>query len=613
MGCRGTRRSRWVAEGKFLGGYDPVACTLIAGTRVSSGLKRSARLGGAFLCGAALLVMADAARAQTPPQLPGSVSPGRIPSQIPLPQSPQLALPEIVVPPPSQNVPKGAAGATFTLNDVIVSGGTVYPSSVFKDLYAGSLGKQVSVADLYAWAERITERYRKDGYLLSRAVVPAQHIRGGVIRLQVIEGFLGEVKIQGATTPRLREYADQLTQSRPLNSADLERYLLFANDLPGYSVRAVLSPSTTVPGASDLTLVSTHKLVDAQVAVDNQGTAYIGPWEGTVVASLNDVLGHGERLTARMSTTPSIRELQLFGVTATVPLDAHGLSLIVDASRTRARPGYTLSTFNPHTQGDAVTVSLQKVLIRSRAQTLSVSAGLNYEDSISVLQPPGADLAPSSNDKLWVLRFGGSYSLTDSYGGRNDLSVQLSHGLRMANASRPERANISKKFGRTDFTKLTATASRLQAITGPYAVLAAVTGQVTPGQSLLSAEQFGVGGAAFGRGYDPSELTGDNGVAAKVEFQATYGLPYYRLQTAQLFSFYDAGYVRSRYPFSLNSGSQSHATLASLGGGVRLALRGGYLTTFEIAKPLTRPPAIFVGHLGDPKAPRFYFSFIASF
>ena len=590
-----------------------MACTLTVGRRVYSGLTGPKRRICALFAGVALSVLSPQVQAQTPPSLPGSVSPGRIPSQIPLPQAPQLSLPEIVVPPPSQTVPKGATGAKFTLNDVIISGATVYPPSLFKSLYSGSIGKPVSVADLYAWAERISERYRKDGYILSKAVVPAQHIRGGVIRLQVIEGFLGQVKIQGATTPRLREYADQLTQSRPLNTKDLERYLLFANDLPGYSVRAVLSPSTTVPGASDLTLVSTHKLVDVQVAVDNQGTAYIGPWEGTVVASLNDAFGHGERLTARMSSTPSIRELQLFGVTATIPLDAHGLNLIVDASRIRARPGYTLSPFKPHTQGDAVTVSLQKVLIRSRAQTLSVSGGLNYEDSVSVLTPPGADAAPSSNDKLWVLRFGGSYSLTDSYGGRNDMSVQLSHGLRMANASRPERANISKKFGRTDFTKLTATASRLQAITGPFAVLAAVTGQVTPGQSLLSAEQFGVGGAAFGRGYDPSELTGDNGVAAKLEFQATYGLSFHRLQTAQFFSFYDTGYVRSRYPFSLNRGSQSHATLASLGGGVRLALRGGYLTTFEIAKPLTRPPAIFVGHLSDPNAPRFYFSFIASF
>ena len=590
-----------------------MACTLTVEARVLSRLKSSARIGGVLLCGAASSLLAAAALAQTPPSLPGSVSPGRIPGQIPLPQSPQLNFPEIVVPPPSQAVPKGAAGAQFALSDVIISGATVYPSSAFRALYADSIGKSVSVADLYAWADKITERYRKDGYILSKAVVPAQHIRGGVIRLQVIEGFLGQVKIQGATTPLLREYADELAQSRPLNTRDLERYLLLANDLPGYSVRAVLSPSASVPGASDLTLVSTHKLVDTQFSVDNQGTFYIGPWEGTAVASLNDAFGHGERLTARMSTTPSIRELQLFGVTATIPIDAHGLSLIVDANRTRARPGYTLSQFKPHTQGDAVTVSLQKTLIRSRAQTLSVTGGLNYEDSVSVLTPPGADTAPSSNDKLWVLRFGSSYSLTDSYGGRNDATVQVSHGLRMANASRPQRANISKKFGRTDFTKLTATVSRLQAITGPYAVLGAVTGQVTPGQSLLSAEQFGVGGAAFGRGYDPSELTGDNGVAAKLEFQATYGLAYYRLQTAQFFAFYDAGYVRSRYPFSINADTQSHATLASTGGGVRLALKGGYLTTFEIAKPLTRPPAIFVGHLGDPKAPRFYFSFIASF
>ena len=66
------------------------------------------------MCGAASSLLAAAALAQTPPSLPGSVSPGRIPGQIPLPQSPQLNFPEIVVPPPSQTVPKGAG-----VNDIV--------------------------------------------------------------------------------------------------------------------------------------------------------------------------------------------------------------------------------------------------------------------------------------------------------------------------------------------------------------------------------------------------------------------------------------------------------------------------------------------------------------
>ena len=597
----------------ILGGFGPVACTLTRGARLHQKLKRATCHAGVLLS-VWLIAGNGPASAAAPFSLPGSVEPGRIPQQLAPPQAPQFTMPEINVPPPTQTVPRGAATARFVVSDVIVSGSTIYGPEAFKSIYGGSLGKNVSVAELYAWADQITERYRRDGYLLSRAVVPAQHITGGVVRLQVVEGFLGNVTIQGASDHLMREYADQLLASRPLNSKDLERCLLLANDLPGYTVRAVLSPSATVPGASDLTLISTHKLFDVQFSVDNQGTFYIGPWETTVVGTLNDALGFGERLSEHISTTPEIRELVLVGVDGSVPLNAHGLTLAADLSETKARPGYTLSQFQPHTTGDSVLVSLQQNLIRSRAQNLSISAGMNYEDAISILTPPGPNDAPSSNDKLWVVRLGASYNLTNAWGGRNDVSVQLSHGLKIANASRPNRLNISKPFGRTDFSKITVTASRLQQIRGPYAVLAAVTAQSALGESLLSAEQFGVGGGAFGRGYDPSELTGDNGIAGKLEFQATYGLNFHRLQTAQFFGFYDAGYVRSRYPFGLPDGDlQTHATLASLGGGVRLAIRGGYQSMFEIAKPLTRPPAIFVGHLSDAKAPRFYFSFIASF
>ncbi|MGA4816816.1 POTRA domain-containing protein [Pseudomonas aeruginosa] len=46
-------------------------------------------------------------------------------------------------------------------------------------------------------ANRLTAKYRQDGYLLTQVVVPEQSIEGGKVRLQVIEGYLEHVQIKG--------------------------------------------------------------------------------------------------------------------------------------------------------------------------------------------------------------------------------------------------------------------------------------------------------------------------------------------------------------------------------------------------------------------------------
>ena len=80
---------------------------------------------------------------------------------------------------------------------------------------------------------------------MSKAVVPPQQIERGIIRIDVIEGFVDKVTFQGDVTgPKalLNRYRKKLLNSKPLLSKDLERYLLLVDDLPGLSVKSVLTP-----------------------------------------------------------------------------------------------------------------------------------------------------------------------------------------------------------------------------------------------------------------------------------------------------------------------------------------------------------------------------------
>ncbi|MZH03281.1 MAG: ShlB/FhaC/HecB family hemolysin secretion/activation protein, partial [Nitrospinae bacterium] len=132
----------------------------------------------------------------------------------------------------------------FLLQRMVIKGSTIYGKRRFSRLFRRYLHKRVTLEQVYIIAQNITNMYRTDGYILSKAVVPPQKIEDGVVQIDVIEGFVDRVAIQGQVRgPRklLNEYRRALLKSRPLKATDLERYLLLVDDLPGVSVKSVLT------------------------------------------------------------------------------------------------------------------------------------------------------------------------------------------------------------------------------------------------------------------------------------------------------------------------------------------------------------------------------------
>lgn len=116
--------------------------------------------------------------------------------------------------------------------------------------------------------------------------------------------------------------------------------------------------------------------------------------------------------------------------------------------------------------------------------------------------------------------------------------------------------------------------------------------------ALLSSEEFSVGGIGLGRGYDPSEITGDEGVAAKVELQWNDPVKVTSkfLDSYQLFGFYDVGKV---WNDDATTASQKVDSLASVGAGIRLDLAYDVDAGVGVAVPLTRERQTSGDH--DPK------------
>lgn len=538
-------------------------------------------------------------------QLPGSVLPGVIGNQLPKPTTKPspLKMPSLEKEPKS-NLGEAAKKITFKLTKIILIGNHIYSTSTIEALYKKKLGTQISVADLQNIVQDITNYYRNNGYILSRALLPPQKIQNGVVKIQIVEGFLAHVNITGhpwkRTIPIMQAYGKKMQASRPLQLSVLEHYLRIANAVPGAEVKSVLEPSKNTVGASDLDLVVNEKVFQGSIGYNNQGTRYIGPQQMNVSLAANSIFTSGDTTRLIWSGTPARpRQMKYYDLSYTALLGSNGFSLTGGKSYSLTHAGFTLEP--THIQGSATTyyVNASYPMIRARDASLTLDGGLSYLDS--TVTSFGKLLYI---DHLRVASFGGIYGFADRWNGQNSIDLHLRQGLNIAGPTTDTHSTLTSRFGGSAvFTKLTTLLSRQQPIYGRYSLLAQFSGQYAH-EPLLASEQFTFGGTQFGRGYDPAELIGDRGMAGSVELLASFLPNKFLLQLIQPFIFYDQGVIWNIKNLANTKQKQS---AASTGFGINFAMNKYVSGSVYIAQPLTRVvDALEI--LGRGRRPRAFFS-----
>jgi len=547
-----------------------------------------------------LLAMAPV-HAQTPPNLPGTVDPGRLQERFEAPQLPR-AVEEPLLPDDEKKMPpEDAEKIRFKLNAIQLRGNTVYSEAELGPIYQPYLGKEISLATLYQITDAITAFYRNSGYVLTRATTPAQRVENGNVQIAIFEGTIGKVTIEGNVPARralLDAYLKKITDSVPLRSDVLERYVLLINDLPGINAKAVLVPSFETAGATDLALQLSDDRWDAALSVDNRGTEFIGAVQFRAQGGVNNLFGNFERISGQSVVTQNTNELRFFDFGYVQPVGTEGTLAGVSANISWSNPGASLKPFDVEGRNRSVTASLSHPWIRSRRQNISFQGSFTVKNSRT-------DLRSSllTEDRLRVLRAGASADFTDSFGGVNLFGLDVSQGLDILHATNSGDLNRTRFSGREDFTKFSGNAMRIQTITERLRAVLGLNAQYALSQ-LFSSEEFGYGGVPFGHAYDPSQLTGDHGVSMRAEGQ--YALPYEHefLRSSEVYGFYDLGTV-----WHIDNNDRPwKQSAASLGGGARFTLSTRLLGYAEIAKPLTTSvPARGT----EGKSPRFFFSLTA--
>lgn len=468
-------------------------------------------------------------------------------------EAPARSAPPVIADEPARPA-MAASVVRFTLSAVRLSGNTAFAAPELQALLQDMIGKEVNFADLDGMAARISGYYRARGYLVARAYLPAQDIRGGAIEIAVVEGRFGKIEYKNdsrvgeATVQRhIRNLPGLLVQER-----DVERELLLLNDLPGVGeARASLRPGEKV-GESDLDIgLTAAPLISGSVEYDNHGNRFVGANRLSGQLNVASPLGLGDSLSAR--AIKGFDGLEHGRIAYQTPLGGDGLKGGLTFAASRYELGKTFAPLLAHGDSSTHTVHLAYPIVRTYNFNLFGRLALDWSSLRDRVDSTATVIEKNTRGATLSL----SGDARDDWGGGGINQFLLAYSSGRLEIETPAALAIDAASARTHggYSRLTFNAQRLQALGERTALFMSVLGQKAS-KNLDSSEKFSLGGAAGVRAYPSGEGAGDSGYLASIELRHSFAPDGFGA-VLQPFAFVDTGGVTlNERPFAAGANSR---------------------------------------------------------
>jgi hemolysin activation/secretion protein len=450
-------------------------------------------------------------------------------------QVPGLAVPLAQDEPP---VP-GADGTTapapsFAVDTIVVGPSTVFSEAELAAVVAPFEGRMLTLAELQAAADAVTQLYLNAGYLTSEAVVSRQTIEAGVAHLRVIEGYLEAILVEGSD--RLTPYVQQrvaLADTRPINQNSLEEHLQLLKADPLFAnVEGALRQGQTEGGSILVVRVTEAPAVSGSLSLDTLSPRSVGEFRTGITLRYRNLTGLGDRIlaSAYRTTTGGAHAYEL---SYQVPLNPMNGTLLLRANPNNYRITDRNEPIFGRSQGstDSYEVLYRQPLIRNLREELALSTGFRYRQGSTLLL--GFITQPTVTS---VVSFGQDYLRRDPTG-LWGVQSQFRLGTGLFNATARPGPEPDGQF-----LSWQGQVQRLQVLGPNHRLLFQGGVQLSP-DSLLGSEQFFIGGAQSVRGYYQNQRFGDNGLRFSVEDQITLERDDNGRTVTRLIPFLDVGYV----------------------------------------------------------------------
>ncbi len=475
----------------------------------------------------------------------------------------------------------------FVLKGIKLVGSKTFNEQQLVSTYQYFLERPVSFKDLKIIQKNILEYYRIRQYFFVKVLLLEQKIENGILRLCVIESAFHSLHLEGnpGNTQRFFKHYEQTLKNPPsFNYKSIQKIVYLASKLPGVKAQAVVSPSKAVPNGADLNMFVSKNKTESFLHLNTRAGKLLGPSQVILGHTFLNPFRGGDKLEFIYGFNPHNPHLMRYASTSYKQTFYEGASLEVNANISRTHPAGAFTALGFEGRSSGVTLLATRPLLSSFRTSLNVFAQMDLAHVATFV----ASLdAMDVNNKTRIVRAGAHLEANDRYG-QHILDLKISQGLNIFGAFKQvSQTTKALKPGSLVFTTLDIEYTRLQYLSSRVSLLGGTKIQLT-GQPLLASEKHFYGGHTYGRGYDNSEITGDAGVAAYLEFRFD-AMPKIRyLNRIQYYGFYDIGYLTNRGIPDL-----AKLSAASAGFGVRFYANkvrerlNGYFTA-EMSFPLTR-------------------------
>lgn len=527
----------------------------------------------------ALLALPMVASAQT---IPNS---GQILQQVP-PKPPEKPAtePGLVIESPATTATEDAT--PFAVTHLQIEGNTTFDSATLHALVADGEGKAQTLTQLNALAQRITDYYHAHGYPLARALVPAQTLSDGTVRLQVVEARYDQIHLDNRSRVGdrlLHATLAPLRSGEAVNQSTLDTRLLLLDDLPGVNPHATLRPGAQT-GTSTLDVrADAEPTVQGQVVADTAGSRYTGRLRVGAYLDIDNPLRHGDQLSVAALTAGHGMNYGRLGYQFT--LNGRGTQLGAAYSMLAYALGGPLDALDAHGTARVSSAWLAQPLVRTINSRLDVRLQFDRKQLRDRIDRTA--LRDDRHSNHWTVGILGQHGDNLAGGGLTSASLSLGHGRLGFDEAAAQAADAATAHTQGSYTHWNASLARLQNLTAATRLYVSLDGQHS-NRNLDSSEQFLLGGPNSVRGYDVASVAGASGWFGTVELR--HDLPWDCAGHCEGSLFFDHGSLRfNADPWTRGP---NRARLSSAGMGFNWIGASPWQVQAQLATPVGAAPAL---------------------
>ncbi len=492
-------------------------------------------------------------------------------------------------------------GEKITIRSIEIGGNTVIQSRVLKRTLKAYVDRPLTMKELKEICVVIQNKYIRRGYFLTRAYLPAQEIREGVLKIEVIEGKLGAVHVVGNrhySTKFIAGYFEKY-KNKPIQYNKILKTLFLLDENSDLEVGAVFKKGMQF-GTADLVLkVADKRPIHLTLDTNNYGSDHTTHQRTGTRLDYGNLIMYGDSLTLIEVLGSPISHLNFTDVIYHAPVNTIGTSLDLSylcANFKTDKVDQVCYVGRSHIGG----VKLNQALHRTRL------LNTDFFSSFDVKQIQNfGDGKRASFNKLRVLTAGMLIDYIDGWKGRNLFNFSFGWGIPGIFGGSSAKSDDSTRLGSGgQFLKMNLGWKRLQQLPYNCFILLNVAGQMSVDKLPLPEEIY-IGGIDTVRGYPLAEGISDCGYYGTIEFHVpppflrAHRLPWSNKQTwgefLQFVAFMDMGQTFSIGTDILRRVTENadhtkldgRVMLMSAGPGVRLHGPWKLEWSFDVGFPIT--------------------------